>query len=76
MRIDTPIMNRLNDYHEKTEIPKARIINMALQFYLDQLEADCEDKADYETAVAAWNDYEKNGKKGITAEELFKKAGI
>ena len=35
-----------------------------------------EDKTDYEAAVAAWKEYEKDDFKSYTAEEVFKEAGL
>ena len=36
--------------------------------------AEClEDKADYETAVEAWTEYEKSGFKSYSADEVFEK---
>lgn len=43
LRIDAPILARLDEYHKKTEIPKTRIINRALKNYLDEMDEDFAD---------------------------------
>ena len=35
-----------------------------------------EDREDYEAAAAAWEEYEKSGRKGILAEDLYKELGL
>lgn len=48
-------------------------LNQAVENYI----AEClEDKADYEAAIAAWEEYEKSGFKSTTAASVFEKAGI
>ena len=48
-------------------------MNKAAELFLNEC---LEDKADYETAVAAWNEFEKSGKKGYSLEEVSKELGL
>lgn len=48
-------------------------LNKAVENFISEC---LEDKADYETAVAAWEEYEKSGRKSVTAASVFEKAGI
>ena len=73
LRIDAPILARLDEYHKKTDIPKTRIINSALQNYLDEME---EDFADARAGEAAWAEYIASGRKSISQEELAKTLGV
>ena len=35
-----------------------------------------EDQEAYKTAVAAWDEFEKSGRKSVPAEDVFAKAGL
>ena len=48
-------------------------LNKAVENFISEC---LEDKADYEAAVAAWEEYEKSGFKSTTAASVFEKAGI
>jgi hypothetical protein len=48
-------------------------MNKAAESYL----AEClEDKADYDDAAAAWDEYEKSGSKLYSAEEVRRELGL
>ncbi len=64
---------KLDNYASLSMIPKSRIINRALEIYLSERE---EDIADYKTAVAAWEEFEKSGKKAISSADLRKKFNL
>ena len=60
-------------YKAERGCSRSWFINKAAEMFL----AEClEDKADYETAVEAWTEYEKNGFKSYSADEVFEKAGL
>lgn len=71
--VDTNLAKKLDNYSAQSMIPKARIINKALELYLAEYE---ENQADYTTAVKSWNEYVVSGKSGITNEELRKKYNL
>lgn len=67
------IFMRINSYCAERGCSRSWFINKAAETFL----AEClEDKADYETAVEAWAEYEKSGFKSYSADEVFKKAGL
>lgn len=67
------IFTRINSYCAERGCSRSWFINKAAEMFL----AEClEDKADYETAVAAWAEYEKSGFKSSSADEVFKEAGL
>ena len=67
------IFMRINSYFAERGCSRSWFINKAVETFL----AEClEDKADYETAVEAWAEYEKSGFKSYSADEVFKEAGL
>lgn len=58
---------------KKSGMSRSAFVNRAVERYLAELQ---EDQEDYEAAVAAWEDYEKNGGKTYSAEEVFAEAGL
>lgn len=67
------MFNRITAYCAERGCSRSWFINKAAELYLN----DClEDKADYETAVAAWADFEKNGGKTYTSDELRAEFGL
>lgn len=67
------IFMRINSYCAERGCSRSWFINKAAETFL----AEClEDKADYETAVEAWAEYEKSGFKSYSADEVFKEAGL
>ena len=61
------IFNKINEYCAERGCSRSWFMNKAAELYL----AEClEDKADYETAAEAWAEFEKNGGKTYTSDEL------
>lgn len=67
------MFNRITDYCAERGCSRSWFINKAAELYLN---ACLEDKADYETAAAAWAEFEKGGFKSVSAASVFEKAGI
>ncbi len=58
---------------EQRGCTRSWFLNKAVEnFILECLE----DKADYETAVAAWEEYEKGGRKSYTLDEVKAELGL
>lgn len=67
------MFSRITDYCAERGCSRSWFMNKAAELFLNEC---LEDKADYETAVAAWADFEKSGKKTLSADEVFSKAGL
>lgn len=67
------IFNSISDYCSSRGCSRSWFMNKAAELFLNEC---LEDKADYEDAVAAWAEFEKSGKKGYSAEEVFAEAGL
>ncbi|MDE6705903.1 MAG: hypothetical protein K2J81_08380 [Treponemataceae bacterium] len=48
-------------------------LNKAVENFISEF---LEDKEDYETAVAAWEEYEKSGRKSYTLDEVTAELGL
>lgn len=68
--IKTDVLMGLEQARKSTGISKSKLTELALARFLE------EDVKDYEAAAAAWEDYEKNGGKTYSAEEVFAEAGL
>ncbi len=67
------IFNKINSYCAQRGCTRSWFINKAAELYL----AEClEDKADYDAAVSAWNEFEESDRKTYTSEEVFAEAGL
>lgn len=63
----------MTNYISDRGCSRSWFLSKALESYL----AEClEDKEDYETAVAAYERFEKSGEKGIPLEEARKRLGV
>lgn len=67
------MLSKINNYCAERGCSRSWFVNKAVELYLNEC---LEDKADYETAVAAWVEFEKSGKKGYTADEVRKELGL
>lgn len=67
------MFNRITDYCAERGCSRSWFINKAAELYLN---ACLEDKADYETAAAAWAEFEKSGGKTFTSDELRAEFGL
>lgn len=67
------LFSRINSYCAERGCSRSWFINKAAELYLNEC---LEDKADYETAAAAWAEFEKNGGKTYTSEELRAEFGL
>lgn len=67
------IFNSISDYCSSRGCSRSWFMNKAAELFLNEC---LEDKADYETAAAAWAEFEKSGKKVFTAEEVRKELGL
>lgn len=63
---------KITDYCASRGCSRSWFMNKAADLFLKEC---LEDKADYETAVAAWTEYEKSGK-SYTADEVRKELGL
>lgn len=66
LRLPEGLENRLNRLAHETRRPKSFYLREALEEYLEEHE-------DALLAMASYEEYVKNGKKGITLEEMKKK---
>lgn len=69
VRLPEALEKRLEAFAAKTHRSKSYYLRRALEEFL-------EDQEDYYLAAAAWEDHQKNGKKGISLEEIEKKMGL
>lgn len=67
------IFDSITNYCTERGCSKSWFMNKAAERYLNEC---LEDKIDYETAVDAWTEFEKSGKKGFSADEVRKELGI
>lgn len=67
------MFQKINDFCDYRGCSRSWFMNKAAELFLNEC---LEDKADYEDAVAAWAEFEKSGKKGYSAEEVFAEAGL
>ena len=67
------MFNKITAYCSERGCTKSWFMNKAAELFLNEC---LKDKADYEDAVAAWAEFEKSGKKGYSAEEVFAEAGL
>ena len=67
------MFQKINDFCNYRGCSRSWFMNKAAELFLNEC---LEDKADYEDAVAAWAEFEKSGKKGYSAEEVFAEAGL
>lgn len=71
--IKTTTLDSLTKYCKERGCSRSWFMSKALETYL----AEClEDKDDYETAAAAWEEFEKSGGKTYSAEEVRKELGL
>ena len=73
LKLETPLLTRLNDYQSKTDISKERIISIALQNFFDEVDEDLQDSI---TGEKAWNEYIASGKKSTSSAQLRKELGL
>ncbi|MDD6961971.1 MAG: hypothetical protein PUI64_03620 [Treponema succinifaciens] len=67
------MFQKINDFCNYRGCSRSWFMNKAAELFLNEC---LEDKADYESAAAAWAEFEKSGKKGYSAEEVFAEAGL
>lgn len=67
------LFNRITNYCAERGCSKSWFMNKAAELFLDEC---LEDKADYDSAVAAWAEHEKSGFKSSSAASVFEKAGV
>ncbi len=71
--IRTDVLDALTAYCNERGCSRSWFMTKALENYLIECQ---EDKEDYETAASAWNEFLKSGKKAVSAEDVFTKAGL
>ena len=64
---------KISSYCAERGCSRSWFMNKAAELFLNEC---LEDRADYEAAVAAWNEYEKSGRKSYSADELRKEFGL
>ena len=64
---------KINEFCKYRGCSRSWFMNKAAELYLNEC---LEDKADYEAAVAAWNEFEKSGKKSYSSDEVRKELGL
>ena len=64
---------KIDSYCAERGCTRSWFMNKAAEAYLEEC---LEDAEDYKTAVAAWTDFEKSGKKGFSADEVRKELGL
>ena len=67
------MFQKINDFCNYRGCSRSWFMNKAAELFLNEC---LEDKADYESAAAAWAEFEKSGKKGYSAEEVIAEAGL
>ncbi|WP_428771388.1 hypothetical protein V1L52_05420 [Treponema sp. HNW] len=67
------LFNKINSYCAERGCSRSWFVSKAAELYLNEC---LEDKIDYETAVAAFERFEKSGKPGILLEDLREKLGV
>ncbi len=66
------VFNQINSICAERGCTRSWLVNKAVEQFLKE---SFEDKDDYEIAVTAWKEYEKNGK-SYSAQEVFAEAGL
>lgn len=69
VRLSENLEKRLNDLAKETHRTKTYYIQQAVEDFLEEYE-------DYYLATYCWEEFQKNGKKGISLEEIERKMGI
>lgn len=67
------VFNQMDSVCAQRGCTRSWIVNKAVKQFMNEY---LEDKEDYETAVAAWEEFEKSGGKSYSADEVFAKAGL
>lgn len=67
------MFNKITAYCSERGCTKSWFMNKAAELFLNEC---LEDKADYEAAAAAWNEYEKSGFKSYSLDEVSKELGL
>ncbi len=67
------MFQKINDFCNYRGCSRSWFMNKAAELFLNEC---LEDKADYESAAAAWAEFERSGKKGYSAKEVFAEAGL
>lgn len=71
--IKADVLEKLTAYCNERGCSRSWFMSNALEAYL----AECmEDKEDYETAAAAWNEFNKGDKKTYTSDALRREFGL
>lgn len=71
--IRTDTLDALTTYCKERGVSRSWFMSKALDNYLREC---LEDKEDYETASAAWEEFEKSGGKTYSSEEIRKELGL
>lgn len=71
--IKTTVLDALTKYCQERGCSRSWFMSQALETYLNEC---LEDKEDYETAAAAWAEFEKSGGKTYSSEEIRKELGL
>lgn len=71
--IKPTLFTKIDAYCKESGCSLDQFLSQAAENYLAEL---MEDKADYEDAVAALEEYEASGCKSYTAEEVFAQLGL
>jgi hypothetical protein len=66
------MFQQINDFCDYRGCTRSWFMNKAAELYLNEC---LEDKADYESAVGSWNEYEKSGKT-FSADEVREELGL
>jgi hypothetical protein len=73
LSVQSDMFNRITEYCSVRGCSRTWFMNKAAEMFLNEC---LEDKADYETAVAAYERFEKSGEKGISLDDLREKLGV
>lgn len=71
--VKTDVLDRLTAYCKERGCSRSEFVSKAVNAYLAEY---LEDEADYEDAVAAWNEFEESGGASYSAEEVRKELGL
>ena len=67
------LVEKLDAYCSARGCSRSWFMSQALETYLNEC---LEDKEDYETAAAAWSEFEKSGGKAYSSAEVRKELGL
>lgn len=67
------IFNKIESICAERGCTRSWFVNKAVEQYMIECQ---EDKDDYVTAVTAWEEFEKSGKKGYSLDEVKKELGL